>query len=69
MYRTLRAEMVRANLSVKQLAMKISITERSLRNKINGITEFSWTEVKHIRDIVAPNMTLEELFKKDESVA
>lgn len=69
MYRILRAEMFRVNISVKELAMKIDITERSLRNKINGITDFTITEACKIRPIISPNMTLEDLFKKFDDVA
>lgn len=69
MYRVLRAEMVRAGISVKGLALQIGITERSLRNKINGKTEFFWSEVLKIRNAVAPNMPLEELFQRETKAA
>lgn len=63
MYRVLKGEMVKADISIHDLAMKIGITERSLRNKINGVTAFTWTEVLKIRSIVSPDMSLEDLFK------
>ncbi len=69
MYRILRAEMVRADISVKELAMKIGITERSLRNKINGVTDFTVTEARKIRPIVSPDMSLDDLFQKCDEVA
>ena len=62
MYRILKGEMVKANISIKELAFKLGITERSLRNKINGVTAFTWSEVLEIRKIVSPSMSLEELF-------
>ena len=69
MYRTLKAEMVRADISIKQLAIRIGITERSLRNKINGKTQFLWSETLKIRKIVSPSMNLEDLFKSENGVA
>lgn len=63
MYRVLRGEMVKADISIHDLALKIGITERSLRNKINGVTSFTWNEVLEIRGIVSPTMSLEKLFK------
>lgn len=69
MYRTLKAEMVRSDISVKQLAIRIGITERSLRNKINGKTEFLWSETLKIRKIVSPGMPLEDLFKSEKNAA
>ena len=69
MYRTLKAEMVRSDISVKQLAIQIGITERSLRNKINGKTEFLWSETLKIRKTVSPGMPLEDLFKSETNAA
>lgn len=63
MYRVLKGEMVKADINIRELAFKIGITERSLRNKINGVTAFTWNEVLEIRKIVSPSMALEELFK------
>lgn len=63
MYRNLRAEIVRAGLTIKEIAMRIGISERSLRNKINGKTEFTLSEAIKIRKIVNKNMSLEELFE------
>lgn len=62
MYRVLRGEMVKADISIRDLALKIGITERSLRNKINGVTPFTWNEVLEIRGIVSPTMSFEDLF-------
>ena len=69
MYRVLRAEMVRAGISVKGLALQIGITEGSLRNKIIGKTDFFWSVVLKIRNAVAPNMPLEELFQRETKAA
>jgi len=66
MHRNLMGEMVKRNISNKDLAMKIGITERSLRNKILEITSFTWIEVLKAREIVSPEMSLEELFKSEE---
>ncbi len=68
MYRILKAEMVRSDMPVKKLAMKIGITERSLRNKINGITDFTITEAFNIRSEVSPHMSLDDLFIKQDEV-
>lgn len=68
MYRILKAEMVRANISIKQLSMKLDITERSLRNKINGVTEFTLSELLRINEVMNEKMklsiSLEELFER-----
>lgn len=65
MYRFLRGEMVKANISVAVLAKKIGIAEKSLRNKLNGETDFTWPEALAIRKIINPSLKMEELFKKE----
>jgi DNA-binding XRE family transcriptional regulator len=64
MYINLQSEIARANIKISKLAIRIGVTEKTLRNKMNGKTEFSWPEVIQIRNIVAPQATLEELFYK-----
>lgn len=44
--------MARVNISIRQLSMKLDITERSLRNKLNGVTEFTLTESMVIKAII-----------------
>lgn len=65
MYRELLGEMVKHGITRKMLADKLGITSKTLFNKINGKTDFTWEEVKKIRSIVAPTKTLDELFKKN----
>ena len=71
MYRILKAEMARVNISIRQLSMKLDITERSLRNKLNGVTEFTLTESMVIKAIInetnGTDITLEELFGQDDN--
>ncbi|PWJ27949.1 hypothetical protein A8806_110124 [Faecalicatena orotica] len=67
MYRVLKGEMVKNGITVRELALKIGITERGLRNKINGKTSFSWDEVLKIKTEAFPDALLEELFQKDEN--
>lgn len=66
MYRFLRAEMVKSNIPVSNLARQIGVAEKTLRNKLNGKTDFTWQEALKIRKIVNPKMELEELFQTEE---
>lgn len=65
MYSFLRGEMIRSGISIVSLAEAIGISEKSMRNKIKGDTDFTWPEAMAIRRIVNPDMTMEELFKTD----
>lgn len=66
MYRILRGEMVKANISVSKLSSQIGVTDKTLRNKLKGETDFTWPEALTIRRIVNPNMDMEELFQSDQ---
>lgn len=64
-YRNLRAEMVRANITIASLARQIGVTEKTLRNKLNGETDFTWPEALAIRRLVNPKVGIEEMFEKE----
>ena len=68
MYSFLRGEMIRANITITALAQKIGVTEKTMRNKINGDTDFTWTEALKVRDIVNPSLEMEQLFQTDKPI-
>ena len=63
MYRELLGEMVKKGITRKTIARELKISDKTLFNKLNGITEFTWSEIKLIRKIVAPDKKLEDLFQ------
>ena len=65
MYLILRGEMVKKKITIYKLAEMINISEKSLRNKINGDTEFTWSEIQKVHRIVNPEMSKDELFKRE----
>ena len=65
MYSFLRGEMLRNHISIVGLAKQIGITEKTLRNKLGGETDFTWSEAQAIRKIVNPEMSMERLFISD----
>lgn len=65
LYLRLKYEIQRKGYSIDMFSNKIGISEKTLRNKINGITDFTWSEVLLIRKLINPKMKLEELFKKE----
>ncbi len=69
MYSFLRGEMIRNKISITALAGKIGVTEKTLRNKLGGETDFTWSEALAIRKIVNPDMSMETLFISDEEKA
>lgn len=64
MYRELDAQIARAGLDKKKLAQAAGMAYSTLLGKCNGLYDFTFSECCTIRKIVAPNMSLDELFKK-----
>lgn len=58
MHRLLKAEMVKKNMTITKLASEIGISEKTLRNKINGDTDFTLPEAQAIRRILESEMRI-----------
>ena len=61
--------MARKDLSIRDIASCLGITEKAVRNKVNGITAFTFPEVCKIRNTLFPAMELEYLFDQTQSSA
>ena len=59
----LRAEMKRHGVSVPDVATLIGCSEKTLRSKISGSADFTYSEAKKIRDSYFPAMRMEYLFR------
>lgn len=66
--RNLITEMARYGFRNKDIQKVIKCSEKTARNKINGITQFTYREAKEIKDKLFPNLNLEYLFADDTSV-
>lgn len=69
MYYRLRNEINKRGFTIEKFAALANMSEKSLRNKLNGKTEFSWSEVLLIRYLLKSDISLEELFKREEKIA
>mgnify|MGYP003312494868 CR=1 FL=1 len=62
MFREVKAEMVRHDLTAAQLAEAIGISKAAFSLKMKGEREWKRREMMKIRDILAPEKTMDELF-------
>ena len=65
MYGNLKAEMARCEISQSDIAKAINTTEKTVKNKLTGVTEFSFFETLKIRDSFFPAWDLEKLFSDE----
>lgn len=63
----LKAEMARRSISILDIAKEIGRTDRSVREKISGRTQFSMPEAAMVRDKFFPGYSLEYLFTNEQS--
>ena len=66
MYLRLKFEITRKGYTIEEFAKKLNVAEKTLRNKINGVTDFTWLECLKIREILGTDLPLEELFTFEE---
>lgn len=68
MYGNLKAEMARRDIRKTHIATVIGSTEKTVKNKLSGITEFSFFEAIKIRDALFEGWNLEDLFSDEKKV-
>ncbi len=63
----LEYRMNQENVSRSDLQKLLDVSEKTIRNKISGATDFTWGEVRKIRNTFFPDDDFEELFKQTDS--
>ena len=66
MYPNLRADLARKDMSIPQLAELTGIKTTTLYDKYNGRSAFSLDEAVLIRDALGLDMSIDELFRKED---
>ena len=66
MFPNLRAEMARRNLLNKDISDGTGISYESLKNKLNGRSEFKRQDMYLIKNKFFPNYTIDYLFYKSK---
>lgn len=61
-YPTLSGEISKRGIKKRAIANAIGVSDRTLNNKMRGITEFTWPEVSKIRNTFFPDLSVDELF-------
>lgn len=67
MYGNLALELRRKKITYKAVAELIAASERTVSNKVNGISDFTVTEVLAISQNLLPEFTLAYLFQQTPS--
>lgn len=65
MFRNLEAEIARTGMKKSEIAKKIGITPSTLSLKISGKSNLSLIEAYKIKNILKVDISIEELFNRD----
>lgn len=65
-YKNLEIEMLRENITRKELATQLNISYQSVNNKINHTKPFTCDEMFEVKKILKSNLILDDLFKLEE---
>lgn len=62
MFINLKNALYKKEISIKQYAEFLGITEKTVQNKLRGITEFTYTEFKKTCTLLLPEYNADFLF-------
>ena len=63
MFRNLLAEMAMRGITVFDISKLLNVTEKTVKNKLNGKTDFYWSEVVAIKKSLFATIDVEYLFE------
>lgn len=66
MYKNLRNALHQKNISIKSYAEFLDVSEKTAQNKLNGITDFTFTEFRKTCKIMFPEYNTDYLFAPDD---
>jgi len=65
-YNNLAAELVRNKISVAKAASALGVTQKTFRNKMQGDTDWTWSQICAIRRFFPIPLDLDYLFASDK---
>jgi len=66
MFKNLRQALSDRKMTMKAYAEFLGVTEKTLQNKMSGITEFTYAEVERTSRFLFPQYKVEFLFAREE---
>lgn len=64
MYKNLEIELLKADVSRRELAKELGITYGTMGTKMRGTADFTRTECFKIKEFLNSELTIDELFKR-----
>lgn len=68
MFKNLRQALAEKGMTMKAFAEFLGVTEKTLQNKMNGITEFTYDEVERTSRFLFPQYKIGYLFARTKEL-
>ena len=65
MFNNLRKTLAEKDISIKKYAEFLGVGEKTVQNKLNGVTEFTLAEVLKTSNFLLPQYKISYLFKRE----
>ena len=66
MYHNLKKVLYQKDIAIKQYAKFLGVSEKTVQNKLQGITDFTYPEFKKTCNLLLPEYNADFLFKEEE---
>lgn len=67
MYSNLKYVLYQKNIAIKQYAEFLGVSEKTVQNKLQGITDFTYPEFKKTCTLLLPEYNADYLFTEDNA--
>ena len=67
MYKNLKEALKAKGITIKSYADILGVSEKTIKNKLSGTTEFTLSEVSKTLNCIFPEYTMSYLFRTDAS--
>lgn len=64
MYKNLKVELHKKGITLKQYAEFLKVGEKTVHNKINGVTDFTYPEFRKTCSLLFPELNADYLFEE-----
>lgn len=65
-YRNLVAELIRSGIKLNDVPKRLNITQKTFRAKMNGESDWAWSQVCTLRKMITTTSDIDYLFAKDD---
>lgn len=67
-YKNLAAELIRSGINQSDAAKRLNITQKTFKAKMNGESDWAWSQVCALRKMITTSSDIDYLFATDDGL-